>query len=149
MIFAVLSEAADKGELLLVTDGLCRFHLRRDGIVVIRELLVLPFRRGTGVGRRLVGLVRAQYQNYPILAKCPAEYESNGFWRHLGFVFGGEINGINSWLLSSTAQVATPPSGESPPNPVGSMGPDCPIPCTTRRSILRTKSGKNRTDGRT
>ena len=57
MIFAAMSEAADRGELILVPDGMCRWHLRRDGVVVIREILVLPFRRGAGVGRRMVDLV--------------------------------------------------------------------------------------------
>lgn len=51
MIFTVLSEAADRGELILVPDGLCRYHRRRDGVVVIHEILVLPFRRRGGIGR--------------------------------------------------------------------------------------------------
>jgi hypothetical protein len=42
VIFAALNEAAERGELLLTVGGLCRFHLRRDGVVVIRELLVVP-----------------------------------------------------------------------------------------------------------
>lgn len=31
MIFVALSEAAQKGKLLLVDGGMLRFHLRRDG----------------------------------------------------------------------------------------------------------------------
>jgi GNAT superfamily N-acetyltransferase len=94
MIFAALDEAASKGELLLVQDGLCRYHLRRDGVVVVRELLVLPFRRRTGLGSRLVAAVRGAHPGAPIEAKCPAESESNGFWKALGFalVEGGKVN---------------------------------------------------------
>lgn len=36
-----MSEAADKGELILVDGGMCRYHRRRDGVVVVREILVL------------------------------------------------------------------------------------------------------------
>lgn len=53
MIFAALKEAAERGELLLVEGGLCRWHRRRDGIVVIREIIVLPPHRRKGVGRAL------------------------------------------------------------------------------------------------
>jgi GNAT superfamily N-acetyltransferase len=109
MIFAAMTEAADRGELLLVQDGLCRFHLRRDGVVVIREVIVLPFRRGTNVGRRMVEEVLARHPGKDVLAKCPADYESNGFWARLGFVCEKEGK-VNEWRLrrSSTAQAATP-----------------------------------------
>ncbi len=97
MIFAALDEASRKGELLLVTDGMCRWHLRRDGVVVIRELIVLPFRRRTGVGRRLVEDVRTRNPGKTLLAKCPAQYESNAFWAALGFhLTPGKIN---EWRL--------------------------------------------------
>jgi GNAT superfamily N-acetyltransferase len=94
VIFAALSESADRGELLLVQDGLCRYRLRRDGTVVVRELLVLPFRRRTGLGSRLVAEVRARHPGRPIEARCPAGYASNAFWAALGFTLAsaGEVN---------------------------------------------------------
>lgn len=97
MIFAAMSEAADRGELILVPDGMCRWHLRRDGVVVIREILVLPFRRGAGVGRRMVDLVGWKNPGRTIRARCPAGYEANGFWRRLGFALAAEEKGVNVW----------------------------------------------------
>lgn len=85
MIFVALNEAADRGELLLTDGGMCRFHHRRDGFVVIRELLVLPECRRKGIGRALVGRVRAKFPNEIVRAVCPVEYEANRFWEAMGF----------------------------------------------------------------
>lgn len=76
MIFVALNEAAEKGELLLVQNGLCRWHRRRDGLVVIRELLVLPEERRQGIGRMLVTRVRQRNPGGRIIAKCPRDYHS-------------------------------------------------------------------------
>lgn len=99
MIFAALSEAADRDELLLVQDGLCRWHRRRDGAAVVREIIVLPFRRRTGVGRRLVAEVRRRNPAAPLVARCPAAYDSNGFWARLGFRLEASEGGVNVWRL--------------------------------------------------
>lgn len=85
MIFVALSESADKGELFLVDGGLCRFHLRRDGVVTIKELLVLPHDRRKGVGRALVERVQAKHPASALRATCPAEYDANRFWEAMGF----------------------------------------------------------------
>lgn len=85
MIFVALSEASERGELLLVDGGVCRFHLRRDGVVVIRELLVLPASRRKGVGRAMVNRVRELHPTAVLRAVCPGEYEANEFWRAMGF----------------------------------------------------------------
>ncbi len=37
MIFEALYESAKRGELLLVEGGMCRWHLRRDGVLVIHR----------------------------------------------------------------------------------------------------------------
>lgn len=84
MIFSALSEAAEAGELLLVAGGLCRYHLRRDGTVTVREIIVLPAARRKGVGRALVAEVRRRHPAAIIRATCPAQYEANHFWRALG-----------------------------------------------------------------
>ncbi len=98
MIFAALSEAADRGELLLVDGGLCRFHLRRDGVLVIREVIVLVDRRRQGIGSKLVHRACKTHSGM-VMAKCPTDYESNKFWRALGFVLVSEDKGINEWRL--------------------------------------------------
>lgn len=85
MIFVALSEAADAGELLLVDGGMCRFHLRRDGVVTVKELLVLPAARRKGVGRALVEAVQERHPTSVLRAVCPAEYDANQFWKNLGF----------------------------------------------------------------
>ena len=97
MIFAALSEAADRGELILVRDGMLRWHLRRDGVVVIREILVLPFRRGTKVGRAMLAELAEKNPGRLIRARCPGAYESNGFWRRMGFTLAATEKGVNVW----------------------------------------------------
>jgi GNAT superfamily N-acetyltransferase len=116
MILVALNEAAERGELLLVDGGLCRFHLRRDGVVVIRELLVLPTHRRKGVGRALVGAVRARHPSATLRATCPAEYEANEFYSALGFYIAayklpdGKLIVWEQDPTSSTARTAIPSS---------------------------------------
>lgn len=98
MIFTVLSEAAERGELLLVQDGMCRWHRRRDGVVVIREILVLPLQRRKGLGRSLVAEVLARSHGSAVQARCPVKYhEANQFWAAMGFTLITERQGINLW----------------------------------------------------
>ena len=86
MIFAALSEAAEAGELILHQDGLCRWHQRRDGVVVIREILVLPPWRRQGIGRRMLDEVRERNPGCILLAKCPNDCEAgNAFWQAMSF----------------------------------------------------------------
>jgi GNAT superfamily N-acetyltransferase len=94
VIFAALSEAAERDELLLVDGGLCRYHLRRDGVVTIRELLVLPSRRREGLGRTLIHEVARRHPGALLRASCPHGSTANGYWWHMGFtlVAKGKIN---------------------------------------------------------
>lgn len=97
MIFAALSEAADRGELLLVPGGMCRFHRRKDGTVTIREMLVLPGCRRHGIGRGMIRQITATHPGVLIRARCPAGYEANQFWGRVGFRLASQVDGVNLW----------------------------------------------------
>jgi len=97
MLFVALSESADRGQLLLVDGGLCRYHLRKDGAVTIREIIVLPASRGKGIGRALVGAVLRQCPGAVVRARCPADYPANGFWERMGFQKQPTTGGVNLW----------------------------------------------------
>ncbi len=107
MIFAALDEAAQRGELLLLDGGLCRFHLRRDGVVTIREILVLPDARRLGLGRRMVDEVQRRNPGATLVARCPVQTKDgrvgagNVFWRKAGFTLSGSADGINTWRRPS------------------------------------------------
>jgi GNAT superfamily N-acetyltransferase len=104
VIFEALSEACGRGELMLEDGALCRFHLRRDGTLTVRELLVLPRRRGEGRARRIITHLLVRYRDAAsrMVAKCPADLEANGFWEHLGFrlarVQQGGRRTVNVWV---------------------------------------------------
>lgn len=98
MIFVALSEAAEKGQLILADGGMCRWHRRRDGVVVIREILVLPGRRRRGVGGDMIRQVLAANGGRVVKAKCPQKYESgNAFWAAMAFTLVETKGGINLW----------------------------------------------------
>lgn len=90
MIFAALSEAADRDELLLVEGGMCRWHRRKDGVVVIREIVVLPAYRCRKLGRWIVRTVAYRSQATVMEAACPDALPANAFWLAIGFLKVGE-----------------------------------------------------------
>lgn len=99
MIFDPLCESAQRGELLLIDGGFCHWHLRRDGQLTIREIIATR----KGAGREMLAYLKTQPARC-IVAKCPADLPSNGWYAHMGF----ELNGIettktgrniNVWLL--------------------------------------------------
>lgn len=116
MIFETLWESAQRGELILVGDGLCHFHLRKDGQLTIREVIVLPRSHRRGIGRCLLKRLAAVKGATSIFAKCPADLPANGWYQAQGFACEGQEitkNGraINLWRLKlSTAPGETPPS---------------------------------------
>lgn len=80
------------------SGSFCHFHVRKDGMTVIYEILTTPAARGTGLGRQMVDkLVR------PVRAKCPEGLPSNGFYQKLGFklmvVEEGKKRKLNVWEL--------------------------------------------------
>jgi len=103
-MFIELAEAAHRGELILADGGMCRWHLRRDGVVTIRELFVLPGRRRQGIGERIFCDVLAARGNGSrvIRCRCPVACESgNAFWRKMGFTLLETKDGLNLWQRPS------------------------------------------------
>jgi N-acetylglutamate synthase-like GNAT family acetyltransferase len=86
MIFEALSESAEAGELILVHDGMLRFHRRRDGVVTIREILVLPRGQRKHIGTQMLFQLKMTVPGAKaIVARCPANLESNGWYARMGF----------------------------------------------------------------
>jgi len=85
MIFETLNEAADRGELMLVDGGLCHWHLRRDGQITIREIIVLPEYRGRGVGTAMLESLKAVDGATSVFAKCPADLTANAWYAARNF----------------------------------------------------------------
>jgi hypothetical protein len=83
MIFQALMESNRRGELLLVQNGMCRFHIRKDGQLTIHEIIVNHERCGTG--RKLLEMLKLYQGVVCIVAKCPALLDSNGWYKHMGF----------------------------------------------------------------
>jgi GNAT superfamily N-acetyltransferase len=103
MIFETLNESAERGELILVNGGLCHWHLRRDGQLTIREIIVLPSCRGQGIGAAMLTRLRAVEGATSIFAKCPADLPANGWYERMGFrleaVEDDRKRPLNCWRL--------------------------------------------------
>lgn len=105
MIFEILVVSADRGELILAEGGLCHWHLRRDGQVTIREILVLPERRGRGVGTEMIERLKHVPGATSLFAKCPGGLPANDWYRRRGFTHeGAELTRtgrkVELWRLS-------------------------------------------------
>lgn len=87
MIFNALQDAAGRGELILVDGGMCHYHLRLDGVLTIREIIVLPERQRQGIGQAILDRLQAVPGTRAIRAKCPEELPANGWYRACGFKF--------------------------------------------------------------
>lgn len=103
MIFDSLHESAQRGELLLIQDGFCHWHLRRDGQLTIREIIVT--KPGQGIGTRILDTLRQTPGASCIVAKCPADLPSNGWYQSRGFVLAATERAktgkdINVWRLA-------------------------------------------------
>lgn len=105
MIFETLMESADRGELILWPGGLLHYHLRRDGQLTIREIIVLPGERCKGIGRLMLQAMKSHHpEALSVFAKCPADLPSNGWYARMGFVMEGTETTksgrrLNRWRL--------------------------------------------------
>lgn len=87
MIFESLTESAARGELILVEGGFCRFHIRRDGQLTIREIIVVT--PGTGIGSAILNRLKSAGRSSGancIVAKCPTDLAANGWYKSRGFI---------------------------------------------------------------
>lgn len=122
MIFETLNESNERGELLLVSGGMCHYHLRRDGQLTIREIIVEKRHQRLGRGRLMLDLLRLSHPSATsIFAKCPAELPANGWYEHVGFTPEGTETTrtgrtLNLWRL--------PLPGPAPERPAHE--PSCP-----------------------
>jgi len=89
VIFEPLMESAERGELFLVDGGLCHWHLRRDGQITIREIIVLPEWRRQGVAAAMLNQLEQTPGATSIFAKCPADLAANAWYERQGFVCEG------------------------------------------------------------
>lgn len=98
MIFESLMESANRNELILVDGGLCHWHLRRDGQLTIREIIVLPECQRQGIGTAILEQLKRK-KAISIFAKCPYDLEANYWYLAMGFIDEGmEITKSGRWL---------------------------------------------------
>ena len=88
MIFETLNESNERGELLLVLHGMCHYHLRRDGLLTIREIIAHKGHQRHGVGRNMLEkleMLALDAGVTSIFARCPAHLPANGCHERMGF----------------------------------------------------------------
>lgn len=112
MIFETLMESADRRELILWPGGLLHYHLRRDGQLTIREIIVLPGERCKGIGRLMLQAMKSRHpEALSVFAKCPADLPSNNWYARMGFVLEGTETTksgrrLNLWRLQLNQEVS-------------------------------------------
>ena len=104
---AALMESFDRNELMTIgKKAFCHFHLRRDKQLTIYELGVHPENQGEGLGKRVIDQMKVKAKKLGatcLLAKCPVDLKSNGFYLSQGFkkirVDQGRVRKLNVWVL--------------------------------------------------
>lgn len=101
MIFEPLNDSNNRGEFY---GAMCHWHLRRDGQITIREIIVEQSCQGQGQGRAMIERLKATPGATSLFANCPADLPSNEFYRHLGFELESQIptgkgRAMNQWRL--------------------------------------------------
>ncbi|TFG74137.1 MAG: N-acetyltransferase [Thermodesulfobacteriales bacterium] len=104
MIFQTLYFSALRGELLLVNGGFCHWHLRKDGQLTIREIIVLPKHQNEGIGTQMLEELKTVKGATSILSRCPADLLANKWYKNRGFVLCAKQlsrtkRKINVWRL--------------------------------------------------
>lgn len=101
MIFEPLHESNQRGEFY---GFMCHWHLRRNGQITIREILVERGQQGKGQGRAMIARLKAVPGATSLFANCPADLPSNEFYRRMGFVLESQKptpkgRAMNQWRL--------------------------------------------------
>jgi GNAT superfamily N-acetyltransferase len=105
---AALQASENAGELEVIAGiGFCNYHHRRDGQTTIYEIAVAREYQNQGWGRLLFYRVLCaciERSQTRIVAKCPEDNLSNGFYEHLGFklviVESGRRRRLNRWQFN-------------------------------------------------
>lgn len=84
MLFQALLESAQKGELILIAGGICRWHLRRDKQITIKEIISTSPGAGTEMLRILLDTARSKGAT-SLFAKCPEKLLANSWYGKKGF----------------------------------------------------------------
>jgi len=97
-MYSQLYESFLKGQLILIEDGICRFNIRKDGYLVIYDILSMK----PGSGQRMLSMLKEK--GLPILARCPIGFDSNHWYEKRGFVLQGKEytrsgKELNVWIL--------------------------------------------------
>lgn len=95
MIFETLYESSKRGELLLIDGGFCHWHLRRDGQLTIREIISTR----PGAGKEMLDRLKS-IKASSIFAKCPADLQSNEWYKNMGFVLVGQEETTSGRVLN-------------------------------------------------
>lgn len=80
MIFESLHDSNEHGELILIDGGYCRWHLRRDGVITIYEIIS----QRPGAGHEMLHRLQA-VDAIAIQAKCPVDLAANAWYEKRGF----------------------------------------------------------------
>jgi len=89
MLFKALHDSSKRGELILIDNGMCHWHLRKDGQITIREILVLPEKQNSGIGTRMLAYLKNIKGATSIFAKCPEDLPANDWYEAKGFEMVG------------------------------------------------------------
>jgi GNAT superfamily N-acetyltransferase len=92
-------KSAERDELILVDGGFCHWHVRRDGQLTIREIIVLPERQRQGIGTAMLEQLKRVSGATSIFAKCPYDLDANHWYHAQGFTDEGtETTKSGRWL---------------------------------------------------
>lgn len=100
-MFEQLYGSALRNELLLINGGMTRFHLRKDGVLVIYEIISTR----PGAGSEMLSRLKQVPGVISLFAKCPVELASNTWYAHRGFTLEGQETTrtgrlLNLWRLT-------------------------------------------------